>query len=124
MTLLEECIEELGEAVVFDDDKSFKLSDEFQDDFPFTQWGRINWDEFEQKKEIHDLNEVNDFFDSKECYLMWDDGSLPVIKAPLNKVLSVIDDVTAVSFNTWILSDTNRCVVEFFHDGQITVGLK
>jgi len=125
MTLLDECIEAIGNNhEVFDDTMSFKLFDNFQDDFPFTSWGKIDWEQIENKQEIHDLSQVDKLFDSEECYIFWDEGSLPVVKASFKDVLKGIDDVTAVSFDTWILSTTNNCVIEFFHEGEVTIGFR
>jgi len=125
MTLLEECIQALGNSYeVFDDIRSLKLFDSFQDDFPFTSWGRIDWDQIENKQKIQNISQISNLFDSEECYIFWDEESLPVVKVSIEGVLNSIDDVTAVSFDTWILSTTNICVVEFFHEGEIMIGYR
>ncbi|MEL4027149.1 hypothetical protein NST89_00625 [Caldifermentibacillus hisashii] len=60
----------------------------------------------------------------KVVYVIWDEGTLPIIQSTLYKVFEVIDDVTAVSFDTWIFSPTLGYVIEIFHDGEVRVGLK
>ncbi|WP_420196687.1 hypothetical protein [Caldibacillus thermoamylovorans] len=46
----------------------------------------------------------------KVVYVIWDEGTLPIIQSTLYKVFEVIDDVTAVSFDTWIFfSDFRLC---------------
>ena len=37
-------------------------------------------------------------------------------------IFKVIDDVTAVSFDTWIFSPSTGYVIEIFHDGEVRVG--
>ncbi|WP_418655553.1 CDI toxin immunity protein [Bacillus nitratireducens] len=39
---------------------------------------------------------------NKKVYLIWNEGKLPIGKTDLDKVFEVIDDVNAVSFDTWI----------------------
>jgi hypothetical protein len=57
-------------------------------------------------------------------YVIWHEGTLPVIQSNLGKVLEVIDDITAVSFDTWIFSSSSGYVIEIFHDGEVRVGIK
>ncbi|WP_232223986.1 hypothetical protein [Anoxybacteroides tepidamans] len=61
---------------------------------------------------------------SKVIYVIWDEGTLPIVQSELNKVFEVIDDVTAVSFDTWIFSPHSGYVIEIFHDGEVRIGLK
>jgi hypothetical protein len=45
MTLLDECIEALGEdAEILTDSEKEKILDTLESSFPFTEWGRIDWD--------------------------------------------------------------------------------
>ncbi|MFL0143628.1 CDI toxin immunity protein, partial [Tenacibaculum maritimum] len=61
------------------------------------------------------------YFDSEYCYIFWNDESLPVIKTKFNLFLKNIDDVLAVSYDTWILSNSEKIIIEFFHDDIISV---
>jgi hypothetical protein len=56
-------------------------------------------------------------------YVIWDEGTLPIIKSDLQKVLEVIDDVIAVSFDTWIFSSELGYVIEIYHEGEVWVGI-
>ena len=123
MTLLEECIEALGErANTYTNEKSLEFFDNFQKEIPFSSWGQINWESISKKKKIQNIKEISDTLKPTECYILWDEASLPVVKTHLSDILSAIDDVTAVSFDTWIYSKTEKWVIEFFHEGQITLG--
>lgn len=46
---------------------------------------------------------------------------MPVVKAKLACIFDAIDDVLAVSFDTWIFSSTINRVVEFHHEGETRV---
>ncbi|MDA1477756.1 CDI toxin immunity protein [Bacillus changyiensis] len=61
----------------------------------------------------------NSYQYSHIVYISWDEGTLTI---NLDQVLEVIDDVTAVSFDTWIFSPLSRCVIEIFHDGEVKIG--
>lgn len=76
------------------------------------------------------IDEIRSFLDQKLneysdiIYVIWDEGTLPIIQSTLDKVFEAIDDVTAVSFDTWIFSPSSGYVIEIFHDGEVKVGLK
>lgn len=79
---------------------------------------------------MNTVDEIISFLDqnmneySNAVYIIWDEGTLPIIQSTLDKVFEVIDDVTAVSFDTWIFSSSTGYVIEIFHDGEVRVGLK
>ncbi len=131
MSLFAECIEALGEDVhVFSDEKGKGVLDEFESFFPFTDWGRIEWKKVSNHAEVNTVDEIISFLRqnvdeiSSFVYVIWDEGTLPVIQSSLDKVFEVIDDVTAVSFDTWIFSPVSGYVIEVFHDGEVRVGSK
>ncbi|WP_237071922.1 hypothetical protein [Priestia flexa] len=80
--------------------------------------------------EVNTVDEIISFLDqnaneySNVVYVIWDEGTLPIIQTTLDKVLKDIDDVTAVSFDTWIFSPSTGYVIEIFHDGEVRVGFK
>lgn len=131
MSLLDECIEALGENIhVLSDNRRKKVIRDFECSFPITEWGRIKWEKEMKYADVNTVDEIMSFLNQnmgdycKVVYIIWDEGTLPVIKSDLDKVLEVIDDVTAVSFDTWIFSPSSGFVVEIFHDGEVKVGIK
>ena len=133
MSLLEECIAALGESCeTLNTDESNLIFDLFQRDWPITSWGRINWDKIERKiniKSVADIRnslEVTLHSESPErlVHILWDEGSLPVLKAELTNIINSIDDVTAVSFDTWLYNSSVGYVIEFYHEGQIMLGFQ
>ncbi|WP_146553494.1 hypothetical protein [Rummeliibacillus sp. SL167] len=131
MSLFDECTEALGEdAHVFCDNNKEQILSNFESSFPFAEWGRIEWEKVPDHVEVNTVDEIISFLHqnineySNIVYVIWDEGTLPIIQSTLDKVFKVIDDVTAVSFDTWIFSPSSGYVIEIFHDGGVKVGLK
>ncbi len=130
MSLFDECIEALGEDLhVFSDNNREQILSNFESSFLF-KWGRIEWEKVSNHAEVNTVDEIISFLDqnvdeySNFVYVIWDEGTLPIVQSTLDKVLKVIDDVTAVSFDTWIFSPSTGYVIEIFHDGEVRVGFK
>ncbi|KUR59253.1 hypothetical protein HF695_09780 [Bacillus safensis] len=131
MILLDECIEALGEGarVLYDNDRVQILSN-LDKSFPFSDYSQIEWEKVSAYAEVDTIDEIRSFLDQKLneysdiIYIIWDEGTLPIIQSTLDKVFEAIDDVTAVSFDTWIFSPSSGYVIEIFHDGEVKVGLK
>ncbi|AVM25788.1 hypothetical protein [Bacillus pumilus] len=131
MSLFDECIEALGENVhVLYDNSREKILSYFESLFPFSDWGQIEWNNLSSYVEVNTFDEIQSFLNQKMdeyndvVYVIWDEGTLPIIQSTLDKVFEAIDDVTAVSFDTWIFSPSSGYVIEIFHDGEVKVGLK
>lgn len=131
MSLFDECIEALSEDVhVLSDNNREQVLSNFESSFLFSKWGRIDWDKLSNHAEVNTIDEIISFLYknmneySNVVYVIWDEGMLPIIQSTLDKVFEVIDDVTAVSFDTWIFSPSSGYVIEIFHDGEVRVGLK
>ena len=132
MSLLNECIEAIGDnAVVLSVPETENVFSIFEDMFPITSWARIDWEKINEKVNLVSSNELvlslNNYFNKKELeshtYILWDEGSLPAMEAKLEQIIKVIDDVTSVSFDTWIFSLEFGYVIEFYHEGDITIGI-
>ncbi len=55
-------------------------------------------------------------------YVIWDEANLPVIQSTVNKVIEALDDVIAVSFDTWILDQEAFFVIELYYEESIHIG--
>lgn len=84
--------------------------------------------EYSKNGDIYNTDEIKSYLYkcfgsySNTVYIIWDEATLPIIKTDLHQVLQVIDDVTAVSFDTWIYSPDTGYVIEYYHDGEIRIG--
>ncbi|NJM23482.1 MAG: hypothetical protein HC907_35050 [Richelia sp. SM1_7_0] len=132
MSLLNECIEALGDnANVLSNSDTELIFSAFEDAFPITKWARIDWDKIDEKIKFDSSSDILSYLRDrfspedldKHFYILWDNASLPTIKVKLEQILNAIDDVTAVSFDTWIFSPELGYVIEFYHEGEITIGI-
>ena len=129
MSLLSECVEVLGEdGYVLTKQEYEYVSSKFEQTFPITEWGRIDWKKIKVVHQVKTSKEITEIINNEaqrldhEVYIIWDEASLPIIKSNLIKIESNIDDVTAVGFDTWLVGSNFNFVIEFFHDGIVRVG--
>lgn len=130
MPLLEECIDALGKGtIVLSNQETIEIFKTFSNTLPITKWGRIDWEKIDKKIRVDSVNEILKYLHEQDkcvdsdIFVLWDEATLPAIQSDLNQVIKVIDDVTAVSFDTWLLSPIIKYVVEFYHNGEVTIGI-
>lgn len=129
MTLFEECIEALGkDAILLPISERGNLIKLLIERYPLTFYGRIDWDKVDRKFNIGTVNDIKIEMEKLGCnldsevYIIWDEATLPIVKTTLQQAIDSIDDVTAVSFDTWIFCQSIGYVIEFYHEGDITLG--
>ncbi|GER89685.1 hypothetical protein KDW_38470 [Dictyobacter vulcani] len=55
---------------------------------------------------------------------MWDEFTLPIVQcSSLSKLFEQLEDVLIVSFDIWVFSFAEKYVIEFYHEGDITIGI-
>lgn len=124
MTLLEECIEALGNNIcILNGDDKLAIEDKFYNMVQLTTWGRINWDRFKNIREVKGLADLNIIEGNKKYYIIWGDIEMPIVKSELVNILNNLDDVIAVSFDTWLLAEDESMVIEFYHESDVTIGM-
>lgn len=120
--LLQECIEYTGAKVLPYDDGN-KISEEIQRKIPFLN-GRVDFSRFKYKNNINTISGINELINSsREFYVMWDEANLPCLKLELKDIINFIDDVTCVSFDTWVVSSDYNTIIELYHEGEIILGI-
>lgn len=124
MTLLQECMEVLKNNIyILSEDEQKNMEEVFFDTIPFTNWGRVDWSVIKNKKNIKSIEKLSEIKNDEELYIIWSDPDLPIIKSNANAIFSNLDDITAVSFDTWLFSIDRKLIIEFYHDGDIIIGL-
>lgn len=128
--LFEECVEALGAGtVILSEEKSKEIYHHLANTYPITSWARIDWDQIKSKMKIESGTEIASQIKQVledaggEVFILWSHGDQPVLQAKLDSVFRAIDDVTAVSADTFILSPS-RYIIEFHHEGEITIGFE
>jgi hypothetical protein len=132
MSLLDECIQSLGKNIkVLSTVETGQIFSMFEDKFAISPWGRIKWEEVDFKIHLESASQIiqslNQYFSPEQIervYILWDESSLPVVEASLHEVINMIDEVTAVSFDTWLFVPNPCYVIEFYHEGDIWMGIK
>ena len=129
MSLVDNCVNALGKGtVVLSKKESDALFKELTKQFPFTSWGRIDWASVEHKLLATSASEVPSLLvssgkeTSEAVFIIWDEARLPAIKSDVQVVLNHRWEVTMVSFDTWIFCPEHKYVIEFYHEGEITIG--
>ena len=115
--LFEEAVEALENVRILTSEHSDKVLKKFVSSFPFESsgGGRIDWKAIDSKVVIDDINDIRSDLTidlSSLCFIIWNDASLPVLESNLKDVISAFDDVTAVSFDTWIFIPETINVIE------------
>jgi hypothetical protein len=117
----------LGEGTrIYSLDESVRVVAMLVISFPFNQWGCISWHEVNHKFEIKNNSElihIKELELEDEYLIIWDEMNLPVIESSLKKIISNLDDITAVGFNTWIVNKQMNRIIEIHHEGEITIGI-
>ena len=126
-TLLEECIEALGEDIEILENTQGKMVVKVLKMHSLLHNGESRFN-IENYGDLYNEDEIKLYLQncfgtySQTVYIIWDNARVPVIKTNLHQVLNVIYDVTAVSFDTWIYSPDMGFVIEYHHDGDIRIG--
>lgn len=121
--LYKECIASLKECNVLSLEESKVLYDQFKNNFSITSSGCIKWKCVKENVVIECISEISHMVNVfQEYYILWDQIDLPCVSCKLITIIENIEDVLAVSFNTWLLSKDKREVIEFHHEGKIIYG--
>lgn len=133
--LLDECVAALlntkKKCEILPRTQSEFYNDKFFETYPIVQWGQIDWNIVSHNIRINNLEQISIFFKeqlkdiSEPIYIIWGDISLPVIKCELADALKNIYEITPLGmYSTWLYCPTNGWVIEFFHEGDITLGFE
>ena len=121
--LLQECLESTG-GELLNYHEGNKVLEEIQEKIPFGLDGRVDFSKLKSKYNIIEISSLSELIkNSIEFYVMWDQANLPCLKSKLKDIIRCIDDVTAVSFDTWVVSSDYNIIIEFNHEGEITLGI-
>ena len=129
MNLLEECIEILGKnAKILDEKTAENILCEFDKNFPLTAWGRIDWNKIKKNKKVNLFEEIIPSIKEEKrrtsnlIYVIGSDPTIPIFESKLDTILENFYDVAALSPNTWLYCPKDGWVIEFYHDGETTIG--
>lgn len=129
MTLFEECLKALGpNKEILSYDETAMVFKSFIGNFHISKWGVVDWEAVDNRFTVGKVDDISYVIETYrpsatwQVCILWNDSSLPCVKVDLNESLRVVDDITAVSFDTWLYNDKDLYVIEFHHEGRITIG--
>ena len=109
--------------------KRKKIFTVFENLFPTTDWGRIDWAKVPTRAEIFSAQDIIDNLEinfvnfDTSIYILWNEGTIPIVKSNLELILNNIDELPPVIFDTWLFCPTSKYVIEFYHEGEVTFGV-
>ena len=65
------------------------------------------------KKNVLTIQEMFSQWISKQVYIIWDKEGLPIIQTDFECVIKYIDEVLAVSFETWVVAEDMNQFIQF-----------
>ena len=121
--LFQECIDSLDEYNMLSLEETEVLYKQLRYNFPMTDYGCIDWKKVRDVIIIKSISDIFDIFNKNyEYYILWEQQELPCVSCKLSKIMDNIDDVLAVSFDTWLLSKDKKEIIEFHHEGKVVYG--
>jgi|GEM_PF-4254709 len=115
---MNECIEALGEGKeIYDEERSVAAFNKFLKTFSFGIT-EINWEKYPDHKVISGLKDLKSL-DLGECFIFWNDRTLPVVKTTFEQTLKCQKKIAALSTFTWIVGVKYDWALEFHSDDTI-----
>jgi hypothetical protein len=130
--LFKECVESLNNnVVIFSHKESNKIFEDFAKTLPIVSWGRVDWDKIDKKIFVASADQVMNTLETllgklvdTSVYVLWNDGSAPVIKSDLKILIHHINDVTCVAPDMWFWNISAGYIIEVYHeDDGFFIGL-
>lgn len=124
-TLFSECLEAIsGEYELLCGEDSESIYEKMQTDYSFTKWGRIDFNNAQDKIKIPIIDNILEILDEHSnrnnyVYVLWGYGDYPVIKSHLEIILDAIENITAIGSDQWIYSPDGHFIIEIYHEGEI-----
>ena len=115
--LFDEALDALKEVRILADEESRKVMDQFVSSFPIRTSGSggIDWNKVDKKVLLNCIEEIKNQINltlTDSCFVIWNDAAYPIIETTVESIVNAFDDVTAVSFDTWIFISKNNNVIE------------
>ncbi len=105
--LLQECLSVLGNSkMILAPEQEREILDKFNSKLPSIMNSNI-------KKNVLTIQEMFSQWISKQVYIIWDKEGLPIIQTDFECVIKYIDEVLAVSFETWVVAEDMNQFIQF-----------
>ncbi|WP_409303983.1 hypothetical protein [Peribacillus sp. SCS-155] len=130
ITEILEVFHEKDKVDILDESESDRITSNMTSCFPIAFWGRIDWEKVKNKlvltsEDILTIPAVlsNLSLDiSVPVYLIAGEYNSPVVKTSLSTILENVEAVMYMGPDQWIYGPDLKYIIEFCHDGVITIG--
>lgn len=117
--ILENCLNKLGnKAIVLNEVQTNELEQLLEQRISFGNHG-VDWSKYPNNIVLESIRDLSKRNQNDICFIMWDEGTLPIIKSSFDNIESNIEDIIKVAFDTWIVSANFDWLLEFHHSGNI-----
>jgi len=115
--LFDEALVALKEVRILADEESREVMDQFVSSFPIRTSGSggIDWNKVDKKVLLNCIEEIKNRINltlTDSCFVIWNDAAYPIIETTVESIVNAFDDVTAVSFDTWVFIPKYNNVIE------------
>ncbi len=115
--LFDEAIEALNFVEILEKESGNSVMNKLLKVVPFTTTGcgKVDWERIKNYQSLNTIEELTDFNmveSDDKCFIIWNEATKPIIKTNIDSIINAFDDVTAVSFDTWIFIPKNNCIIE------------
>lgn len=117
--LYKECINALEVVTILDESSSDSLSEKMFNSFEFDDASTVDWRTYPDHQKVDDFEYLIQRNGNLDCYVLWDNAEYLGIRTNLKSVLNKVDDVTAVSFDTWVIGLEFDWILEFHNEGLV-----
>jgi hypothetical protein len=131
-----EIVDKLGEGtIILSESKSEEVMHRMVSDFPVVEWGRLDWSRIPKRKWVSGIGEIIDFLshhvdvEEQEVYVLWGYGrepfsDPPFLRTTLMNALKHYEELRDYGSDAWLYAPDGTFVVEFYHEGDIVVGMR
>ena len=125
MNLTDECILALkNDLKILDNNEKERIVDDFFHNIKL-KFGKFDWDYINCLKKINNIkfNDIKKYIKRTRYYIIWSDPTEPVLLSHIDNILENIYDITAVSTNTWLISEDKKYYIEIYHEKEISIAI-
>ena len=117
-----EFIEKLSYVEFISEEESNLLIKQLSEEIPISDAGHIEWSKSQYGSRHIDYSELHKYVNpSWDFYVIWDNAKLPVIKCKLEFIIENVDDIEAVSFSFFMVSEDRTVIIESEKFGHINL---
>ena len=102
--LWEDLKADLPDLKILDAEKTQELVEGMQNAYPWTDYGRLQWENINVRVELNSIGELANYFPmDREVFVVLDQGDIPAVQTTIEEFIANEDGFLAVGFYTWLM---------------------